>query len=262
MNRLSVFAGGCDLRAAGGGPARRRPRRARCGRRVGSAGRQVPRRRRRRRRRGAVPAARDHPPVRAGATRREWRGGRRFDVATPTTTSRWPKRPVRTCGAESTSSGPTHRARHRQLPRCARLGRRDTVARARVAPGRPAGGARHRSGTRDGLGRNRRRRSPTPTTIGCFPTWRLWATWSATARGDLALADQYAATIDDAEARFGAGSATACRGPAVLAILSRRLEHRSLQVRGVGRTITSQRRRLRVVPGPGPARGRATGGHR
>ena len=56
------------------------------------------------------------------------------DAATPTTTSRWPKRPVRTCGAETTSSGPassratpttsalrsTGRSRHRRpSTRCA-----------------------------------------------------------------------------------------------------------------------------------------------
>jgi hypothetical protein len=44
-----------------------------------------------------------------------------------------------------------------------------------------------------------------------------WATWSATGRGDFALADQYALMVDDAEARLGDGGATACRGAATLA---------------------------------------------
>ena len=75
-------------------------------RRARAAGRQVARRRRRQRgRRGALPAARDHPAVRPGATRGEWRQPRRFDAVTPTTTSRWPRRPVRTCGAEIRSNG-------------------------------------------------------------------------------------------------------------------------------------------------------------
>ena len=51
-----------------------------------------------------------------------------------------------------------------------------------------------------------------------------WATWSVTRRGDLALAQQYAATIDDAEARLGPGSATVCRARATLAFFLGNLE--------------------------------------
>ncbi len=51
-----------------------------------------------------------------------------------------------------------------------------------------------------------------------FPDVASWATWSATARGDLALAERYAAAIDEAEARLGTGSAAACRGRVFLAV--------------------------------------------
>ena len=44
------------------------------------------------------------------------------------------------------------------------------------------------------------------------------ATWSATSRGDLALAQDHAAKLDAAEARLGPGTGTACQGPAVLAL--------------------------------------------
>ena len=44
-----------------------------------------------------------------------------------------------------------------------------------------------------------------------------FAAWSATRRADLALAENYAAMVDDAEARLGPGGAIACRGTATLA---------------------------------------------
>jgi predicted ATPase/class 3 adenylate cyclase len=45
-----------------------------------------------------------------------------------------------------------------------------------------------------------------------------WATWSAIARGDLPLAMRYAAMSEEAEARLGTGTAMACRGPATVAV--------------------------------------------
>jgi predicted ATPase/class 3 adenylate cyclase len=53
-----------------------------------------------------------------------------------------------------------------------------------------------------------------------FPEVASWATWSATARRDLPLAGEYAAKIDPAEAELGRQIAAAQRGPAVLAFFS------------------------------------------
>jgi predicted ATPase/class 3 adenylate cyclase len=51
-----------------------------------------------------------------------------------------------------------------------------------------------------------------------------WAAWSATRRGDLTLGQRYAAIVDDAEARLGPGGAIACRGRATLAYFRSDLE--------------------------------------
>ena len=61
----------------------------------------------------------------------------RCDIATPTTMSPWQKLPVPTCGAETTSSGPASSRRRRQLPCRARLGGRDTLPGTRVTPVAP-----------------------------------------------------------------------------------------------------------------------------
>ena len=76
LQRLSVFAGGCDLAAAEAVLPDDELDAADVVDSVGSTGGQVPRRRRRRGRRDALPPPRDHPPVRAGATRRQRRPGR------------------------------------------------------------------------------------------------------------------------------------------------------------------------------------------
>ena len=72
-----------------------------------------------------------------------------------------------------------HRARHRQLPRRARLGDRNTLARARTAPGRPLRGARQDRRTRDGLGRDRIA-IPGGEDHPLFPVVAAWAAWGAT----------------------------------------------------------------------------------
>ena len=90
----------------------------------------------------------------------------RCDVATPTTTSRWPKRPVRTCGAESTSSGPASSTRDIDNFRAALDWAVETPSPEHALRLVAAvGGARQDRRTRDGLGRDRdrdprRRRSP------------------------------------------------------------------------------------------------------
>jgi predicted ATPase/class 3 adenylate cyclase len=53
-----------------------------------------------------------------------------------------------------------------------------------------------------------------------FPEVASWATWSATARRDLPLARRYAAMIEPAEDELGTHSAAACRGPATLAFFT------------------------------------------
>ena len=107
LDRLSVFAGSCDLAAAEAVLASDDARRVRRGRRVGPARRQVARRRRRRRRRRrALPAARDHPPIRAGTTPGERRDRRGPPPPRRPLRRAWPRRPARTCGAGTRSSGP------------------------------------------------------------------------------------------------------------------------------------------------------------
>ena len=61
---------------------------------------------------------------------------------------------------------------------------------------------------------------PQATYHSLFPEVASWATWSATARRDLPLAREYAAKIDPAEAELGRQIAAAERGPAVLAFFT------------------------------------------
>ena len=136
LNRLSVFAGGADLAAAEAVVSGRLARRVRRRRRAEPARRQVARRRRRGRRRRAVPAARVDPPVRAGAAR--GRGRRRRGAPPPRRLLRRACRGGRPASAwpRPDCRGRRGHARHRQLPRRARLGRRDAVARPCAAPRR------------------------------------------------------------------------------------------------------------------------------
>ena len=134
LNRLSVFAGGCDLLAAEAVLAGDELDAVEVDRRAGPAGRQVARGRRQRagrRRRSSLPAAREHPPVRRGATARTAVRRPTSVAATPTTTWLWRRRPVLTSGAGSRSSGRNVVLRDtRQLPSRARLGDRDSVRRS------------------------------------------------------------------------------------------------------------------------------------
>ena len=205
----SGAVGGDDLDALG------------CRRRVGPARRQVARRRRRRRRRAsALPAARDHPPVRPGATRGAAATPPRSVAVTPTTTWRWPRRPVPTCGAEISSRWAQRVApRHRQLPRRARLGRRDRpdhalrLVKAVALTGTAVGDITVRGGPcRADRGRCDRP-SAVPRRGFAGSPCRARTRWL------MDMADQHAAMVEEAEARLGEGSATACSGPASMAYL-------------------------------------------
>ncbi len=88
-----------------------------------------------------------------------------------------PRRSLRRAGGGGRSAPPGPRTprmdqrrhrRHRQLPRRARLGRRDTLTRARAAPGRPAGGPRQTAKPR-WAGPRPRSRSPAVTVTHSFP---------------------------------------------------------------------------------------------
>jgi predicted ATPase/class 3 adenylate cyclase len=61
---------------------------------------------------------------------------------------------------------------------------------------------------------------PGATDDRLYPDVASLAVQSALARGDLAGADQYVVMVAEAEARLGPGSATACSGPASMAYLS------------------------------------------
>ena len=111
------------------GPRRRRPRRSRCGRRVGPARRQVARRRRHQRRRAGC--ATGCSRASASTPRSDSKPGRHRRGPPP------PRRPLRRAGRDGrpppAEPGPARvgrrrRTRDRQLPCRARLGRRDPVA--------------------------------------------------------------------------------------------------------------------------------------
>ena len=107
LDRLSVFAGGCDLQRRGGGAGRRRPGRAGRRRHVGSSRRQVAGHRRHRRRRlacatGCSRASASTP----GSASKPAATPRRCVAATPTTTSGSQRPPPRTCVPRTSSRGP------------------------------------------------------------------------------------------------------------------------------------------------------------
>ena len=111
-----------------------------------------------------------HPPVRRRNDSRRAGTRPRFDAATPTTTSSWPRRPGRTCGAESSSSGPRVVARDTDNFRAALDWAVETPspdhALRLVAPLAVQGRIGER---RDGLGRDRDARSPAATITRSFP---------------------------------------------------------------------------------------------
>ena len=144
----------------------------------------------------------------------------RCDAATPTTTSRWPKRPVRTYGAESTSSGPasspatsttsaprsTGPSRHpRPTTRCAwwpplavygRIGElaMDWAATAIAIPG----GDGH----------------------PLFPVVAAWAAWGATMGHDFERAEDLVAVAERAQAALGTRLASVARASGDPRVLS------------------------------------------
>ena len=156
----------------------------------------------------------------AGATRREWRPGRRCDAATPTTTS-----PLAEAAGphlrsrEQLEWSQRRRPRHRQLPRCARLGGRDTVAGARAAPGRALGTVQGRIGELAMDWAATAIAIPGGDGHPLFPVVAAWAAWGATMRLDFERAEDLVAVAERAQAALGVRLATVARAQAHLRVL-------------------------------------------
>ena len=81
-----------------------------------------------------------------------------------------------------------------------------------------------------------------------YPDVASWATEAAIARGDLASAEQYAAAIGERRGPARRSQRDGVQWPGQGGDVSRRLRRRPHQERGVRDTVTSRRRCLRVVP--------------
>ena len=168
-------------------------------------------------RRGALPAARDHPPVRAGATRREWRPGRGATPPRRPLRRRWPKRPVRTCGGREHLEWTGVVTRDIDNFRAALDWAVETPspehALRLVAPlavqGRTGELAMDWAATAIAI--------PGGDGHPLFPVVAAWAAWGATMGRDFERAEDLVAVAERAQAALGTRLASVARGRATLA---------------------------------------------
>ena len=170
----------------------------------------------------------------------------RCDVATPTTTSRWPKRPVRTYGAESTSSGPASSRRDIDNFRAALDWAVETPspehALRLVAPlavgGRTGELAMDWAATAIAI--------PGGDGHPLFPVVAAWAAWGATMGLDFERAEDLVAAAERAQAALGTRLASVARAQALLAFYRNDFEGARRHAAGMGRARASIRGRLRT----------------
>ncbi len=148
----------------------------------------------------------------------------RCDVATPTTTSPWPKRPVRTCGAETTSSGPSVVARDIDNFRAALDWAVETPspehALRLVAPlavqGRIGELAMDWAATAVAI--------PGGDGHPLFPVVAAWAAWGATMGREFERAEDLVAVAERAQAALGARLPSVARAQATVAFFGNDFE--------------------------------------
>ena len=147
----------------------------------------------------------------------------RSDAATPTTTSRWPRRPVRTCGAETTSSGSASSTRDIDNFRAALDWAVETPspehALRLVAPlalqGRTGELAMDWAATAIAI--------PGGDDHPLFPVVAAWAAWGATMGADFERAEDLVAAAERAQAALGTRLPSVARAPGDPRVLPRRL---------------------------------------